>query len=132
MGTQLNHLTREMVLMGTQNAILYSSFEYPYFLSTHNYETVPQLLYDVSVVVRKYFTCPSRELNPGRWIYRQTLYQYGLFTLGAIVVERKYFTCPSHESNPGCWIHRQTLYHVTVKAGFYCVLYIPIDPVTLA
>ena len=23
----------------------------------------------------KYFTCPSRESNPGRWIYRQTLYQ---------------------------------------------------------
>ena len=27
-----------------------------------------------SVVERKYFTCPSRETNPGRWIYRQTLY----------------------------------------------------------
>ena len=27
-----------------------------------------------SVVERKYFTCPSRESNPGRWIYRQTLY----------------------------------------------------------
>ena len=26
------------------------------------------------VVERKYFTCPSRESNPGRWIYRQTLY----------------------------------------------------------
>ena len=25
------------------------------------------------VVERKYFTCPSRESNPGRWIYRQTL-----------------------------------------------------------
>ena len=23
---------------------------------------------------RKYFTCTSRESNPGRWIYRQTLY----------------------------------------------------------
>ena len=28
----------------------------------------------VSVVERKYFTCPSRESNPGRCIYRQTLY----------------------------------------------------------
>ena len=28
----------------------------------------------ISVVERKYFTCPSRESNPGRWIYRQTLY----------------------------------------------------------
>ena len=27
-----------------------------------------------TVVERKYFTCPSRESNPGRWIYRQTLY----------------------------------------------------------
>ena len=26
------------------------------------------------VVERKYFTCPSRESNPGCWIYRQTLY----------------------------------------------------------
>ena len=26
------------------------------------------------VVEREYFTCPSRESNPGRWIYRQTLY----------------------------------------------------------
>ena len=26
------------------------------------------------VVERKYFTCPSRESNPGRWINRQTLY----------------------------------------------------------
>ena len=26
------------------------------------------------VVERKYFTCPSRESNPGRWIKRQTLY----------------------------------------------------------
>ena len=26
------------------------------------------------VVERKYFTCPSRESNPGRWIYKQTLY----------------------------------------------------------
>ena len=26
------------------------------------------------VVERKYFTCPSRESNPGRCIYRQTLY----------------------------------------------------------
>ena len=25
------------------------------------------------VVERKYFTCPSRESNPGRWINRQTL-----------------------------------------------------------
>ena len=23
---------------------------------------------------QKYFTCPSRESNPGRWIYKQTLY----------------------------------------------------------
>ena len=29
------------------------------------------------VVERKYFTCPSRESNPGRWIYRQTLYHHG-------------------------------------------------------
>ena len=28
----------------------------------------------LNVVERKYFTCPSRESNPGRWIYRQTLY----------------------------------------------------------
>ena len=27
-----------------------------------------------TVVERKYFTCPSRESNPGCWIYRQTLY----------------------------------------------------------
>ena len=26
------------------------------------------------VVERKYFTCPSRESNPGHWINRQTLY----------------------------------------------------------
>ena len=26
------------------------------------------------VVKRKYFTCPSRESNLGRWIKRQTLY----------------------------------------------------------
>ena len=26
------------------------------------------------VVERKHFTCPSWESNPGRWIYRQTLY----------------------------------------------------------
>ena len=26
------------------------------------------------VVERKYSTCPSLESNPGRWIYRQTLY----------------------------------------------------------
>ena len=26
------------------------------------------------VVERKNFTCPSRESNQGRWIYRQTLY----------------------------------------------------------
>ena len=26
------------------------------------------------VVERKYFTCPSPESNPGRWIYMQTLY----------------------------------------------------------
>ena len=26
------------------------------------------------VVERKYFTCPSRESNPGRWINRKTLY----------------------------------------------------------
>ena len=26
------------------------------------------------VVERKYFTCPSRESNPERWIYRETLY----------------------------------------------------------
>ena len=25
------------------------------------------------VVEQKYFTCPSRESNPGRWIYSQTL-----------------------------------------------------------
>ena len=27
------------------------------------------------VVERKYFTCRSRQSNPGRWIYRQTLYR---------------------------------------------------------
>ena len=31
-------------------------------------------IYELSVVERKYFTCPNRESNPGRWIYRQTLY----------------------------------------------------------
>ena len=31
-------------------------------------------LWGAIVVERKYFTCPSRESNPGRWIYRQTLY----------------------------------------------------------
>ena len=30
------------------------------------------------VVERKYFTCPSWELNPGRWIYRQTLYHFAV------------------------------------------------------
>ena len=27
-----------------------------------------------SLALRKYFTCSSPESNPGRWIYRQTLY----------------------------------------------------------
>ena len=31
-------------------------------------------IHNVCVVERKYFTCPSQELNPGRWIYRHTLY----------------------------------------------------------
>ena len=29
---------------------------------------------NIYAVERKYFTCPSWESNPGRWIYRQTLY----------------------------------------------------------
>ena len=32
------------------------------------------ILCKLNVAERKYFTCPSRESNPGRWIYRQTLY----------------------------------------------------------
>ena len=31
-----------------------------------------------NVVERKYFTCPSRESNPGRWVYRQILYRVAL------------------------------------------------------
>ena len=34
----------------------------------------PSEVHFVSVVEQKYFTCPNRESNPGRWIYRQTLY----------------------------------------------------------
>ena len=32
----------------------------------------------VRIVERKYFTCPSQVWNPGRWIYRQTLYHVAL------------------------------------------------------
>ena len=35
---------------------------------------VGQVTIFMFVVEQKYFTCSSRESNPGRWIYRQTLY----------------------------------------------------------
>ena len=41
-------------------------------LGTQKYKTM--VAYIATVVERKYFTCPSRESNQGRWIYRQTLY----------------------------------------------------------
>ena len=36
---------------------------------------VKTMLCRLFVVERKYFTCPSRESNPGRWSFRQTLYR---------------------------------------------------------
>ena len=51
----------------------HSFIEWTYFVGLHwncLFEAIP-----MCVVEQKYFTCPSRESNPGRWIYRQTLYQ---------------------------------------------------------
>ena len=51
------------------------------------------------VVERKYFTCPSRESNPGHWIYRQTLYHVAVkagFYRKAIEVYYIPRTCDIH------------------------------------
>ena len=43
-------------------------------------DVVNGFYFDTDDVERKYFTCPSRESNPDRWIYRQTLYHVAVKT----------------------------------------------------
>ena len=52
----------------------------------------------IYIVERKYSTCPSRESNPGRLIYRQTLYHVALKA------------CFYRKAVEVCYIHIPTTY----------------------